>query len=73
MKYTQESSMPHRQPFMAPREFLEALGKPFGTVKLYELLRAGKIRSAKLGRKYLVPTSELTDFPKRVVGEDLND
>jgi excisionase family DNA binding protein len=55
--------------FLTAKEFREALGNPFCEVKLYELLRSGEIRSARVGRKYLVPRSELTEFPRRLVGK----
>jgi excisionase family DNA binding protein len=57
------------KPLLAPDEFRECLGGAIGRNSIYELLRAGRIKHIKIGRKLLIPSSEVEDFPKREVGE----
>lgn len=50
---------------LSPRQFHEALGGSIGINSIYELIRAGTIKSVRLGRKILIPRRELIDFPHR--------
>ena len=54
------------KPFLSPKQFREATGNMIGTNNLYGMLEAKVIRSVKIGRKYLIPASEVQDFPRRV-------
>lgn len=54
-----------QKPLLTPDEFREGLKNTIGRNSIYELLAAGKIRHLKLGRKILIPASELDAFPLR--------
>ena len=45
------------------REFAQA--QRLGYVKTYELVMTGRVRSYTVGRRRLIPGSELIDFPTR--------
>ena len=49
------------------REFAEA--QRLGYVKTYELVMTGRVRSYTVGRRRLIPASELIDFPARELAE----
>jgi excisionase family DNA binding protein len=49
------------------REFAHA--QRLGYVKTYELVMAGRVRSYTVGRRRLIPASELIDFPRRELAE----
>lgn len=53
------------RPLLTPSEFHGELGGCIGRNSIYEMLRAGRIRSVRLGRKLLIPRSELTAFIER--------
>lgn len=53
------------KPLLSPDEFRYALGGAIGRGNVYELLRAGRIRHIKLGRKILIPYSEVKAFIER--------
>lgn len=53
-------------PFLTFKEFKQATGDVIGTNNLYALLQAGQIKHLRLGKKYLIPSSEVQDFPRRV-------
>ena len=53
------------KPFLSIPEFYRQLGGTVGTNSLYGLVRSGRIKSIKVGRKILIPRSELIDFPAR--------
>ena len=53
---------------LSPDEFREMHFPMIGRNNLYELLRAKRIKSIKVGRKILIPASEVQDFPLREVG-----
>lgn len=55
----------HTKPLLTPDEFRDALGSAIGRGSIYELLRAGRIRHVKLGRKILIPRSEVEAFIER--------
>lgn len=50
---------------LTPDEFREGLGKTIGRGSVYGLIQAGRIRHLKVGRKILIPASELTAFALR--------
>ena len=56
----------HTKPFLTFKEFKQAAGGVIGTNNLYALLQAGRIKHLRLGKKYLIPSSEVQDFPRRV-------
>lgn len=53
------------KPLLTPDEFRHALGGAIGRGNVYELLRAGRIRHIKLGRKILIPHREVEAFIER--------
>lgn len=53
------------KPLLTPDEFRCALGGAIGRGNIYELIRAGRIRHVRLGRKILVPRSEVDAFVER--------
>ena len=53
------------KPFLTPDEFRAAMGNTIGRASIYKLLAAGRIKKIAVGRKILIPSSELVDFPKR--------
>lgn len=38
-----------------------------GRNSLYEMLRAGRIKSVRIGRKFLIPSCEIEAFPRREI------
>lgn len=50
---------------LTPEQFRQALGGAVGRNSIYELLKEGRIRSLSIGRKLLIPQSELTDWIQR--------
>ena len=54
-----------QKPFLTPDEFRMGMGSTIGRASIYKLLAAGRIKKIRVGRKYLIPASELVDFPKR--------
>lgn len=54
---------------LTPDEFRDALGGAIGRGSIYELVRAGRIRSVRLGRKILIPITEVNAFIEREAGE----
>lgn len=53
------------KPLLTPEEFRAALGNTIGRSSIYELIRAGRIRNVRLGRKLLIPFNEVTAFIER--------
>lgn len=53
------------KPLLTPDEFWEGLQKSIGRNSLYGLIQVGRIKHIRVGRKILIPRSELTDFPVR--------
>lgn len=49
-------------PVLTPRQFHEAIQGVIGLNTIYELLRAKRIRSVKVGSRYLILASETTEF-----------
>lgn len=60
----------HRKPLLTLGEFKHALGDAIGRNTLYELVRANRIRHVRLGRKLLIPATEVTAFPEREASLD---
>ena len=58
----QDTSM---KPLLSPDEFLQAMQGTIGRNSVYGLIQAKRIKHIRLGRKILIPRSELTDFPLR--------
>jgi excisionase family DNA binding protein len=54
---------------LKPREYHEALGGKIGINSLYSLIRAGRIRHIRVGRKILIPKTELENWLEREAGE----
>ena len=50
------------KPLLTPDEFLEAMHNTIGRNSVYGLIQANRIKHIRLGRKILIPRSELTDF-----------
>ena len=70
---TQNTSTPTllEKPLLSPKEFRTlGLGGAVGRNTVYELIHANRIKHIKLGRKILIPASEIRDFPAREA--DLN-
>lgn len=53
------------KPLLTPDEFWEGMQKVIGRNSLYGLIQANRIRHIRVGRKILIPRSELTEFPLR--------
>ena len=55
---------------LTPEEFrVQGLAKAIGKNSLYDMIRSGRIKSIRVGRKILIPSSELEDFPNREMAE----
>ncbi len=50
------------KPLLTPEEFIKAMQGTIGRNSVYGLVQAGRIKHVRLGRKILIPRSELTDF-----------
>lgn len=50
------------KPLLSPDEFLDAMQNTIGRNSLYGLIQAKRVKHIRLGRKILIPRSELTDF-----------
>lgn len=59
------ATQPHPSPFLSPSELWEALGRRVGRQAIYEALNGGRIRCMRIGRKYLIPRTEIEDWPNR--------
>ena len=53
------------KPLLTPDEFWEEMQKVIGRNSLYGLIQANRIKHIRVGRKILIPRSELTDFALR--------
>lgn len=53
------------KPLLTIKEFYDALGGAYGINSLYAAANAGKLKRIKVGRKSLIPRTELTEFLKR--------
>lgn len=53
------------KPLLTPDEFRDELKNTIGRNSIYELLATGRIKHLKLGRKILIPASEIEAFPSR--------
>lgn len=53
------------KPLLTPDEFWEGMQKVIGRNSLYGLIQANRIKHIRVGRKILIPRSELTEFPLR--------
>ena len=53
---------------LTPKEFHEALDGTIGLQSIYEMLRAGRIKSIKIGTHYKIPCTEVDDFISREAG-----
>lgn len=55
--------------FLTPDEFRSvALDDTIGRASLYQLIRADRVKHIRVGRKILIPRSEVTEFAKREAG-----
>lgn len=52
-------------PVLTPQAFHKAIQGTIGLNTIYELLRAGRLRHARIGNRYLVLASETHDFFER--------
>ncbi len=57
---TAEQPAAYEKPLLTPEEFKKLIG--IGRNSVYGLLEARKIKSIRVGRKILIPRSELQDF-----------
>jgi len=57
------------KPLLTPDEFRDALGGAIGRGSIYELVRVGRVRSVRLGRKILIPSAEVSAFIEREAAE----
>lgn len=55
------------KPLLTPDEFWEGMQKVIGRNSLYGLIQANRIKHIRVGRKILIPRSELTDFAAREI------
>lgn len=53
------------KPFLSPSEFFDEMKGTIGKNSLYGFIHSGRIKNIRVGRKILIPRSELTDFPTR--------
>ncbi len=58
-----------RKALLTPEEFRKGLDDAIGRNTIYLYLRARKIKHVKIGRKILIPKSELVDFPLREMAQ----
>ena len=56
---------------VSPDEFRTQLHNVIGRNSIYELIAANRIRHIRIGRKILIPVSEIVDFPRREAGGDV--
>lgn len=56
------------KPLLTPTEYLGEMRGAIGRNSLYGLIRAGRIRHVKVGRKILIPRSELENWLERESG-----
>ena len=56
----------HSTDLLTPEQFKSRMPN-VGRNSLYQLLRSGRIKSVRLGRKYLIPASELEAVPQREI------
>ena len=49
-------------PVMSPKAFYAAIGETIGINRIYDLLRANRIRHVKIGNRFLILRSEVMDF-----------
>lgn len=59
-----------RKALLTPEEFRAGLDNAIGRNTIYEYLKARKIKHVKIGRKILIPKSELVDFPLREMSRE---
>ena len=50
---------------LTPHAFHDAIGGAIGKNRIYELLRAGRIRHVRNGSRYLIPSSEVQAYFER--------
>ena len=53
------------KPLLTVDEFLAQMQGAIGRNSVYDLLRANRIKHLKVGRKILIPSSEVTGFIER--------
>jgi len=51
-----------RAKVLSPQAFHHAIGEAIGKNRVYELLRANRLRHIKVGSRYLILRSEVDDF-----------
>lgn len=54
-----------QKPLLSPEEFRQSMGGALGRGTIYELIRSHRIRHVRIGRKILIPSSEVSAFPER--------
>ncbi len=55
------------KPLLTPDEFRAALGNTIGRASINELLKTGRIKHVTIGRRLLIPRSEVETFVQREV------
>ncbi len=53
---------------LSPDQFRDAFFPEIGRNAIYDMVRAGRIRSIRVGRRILIPTSEARAFLERETG-----
>ena len=57
----------NKSPLLTPDEFITEMGGAIGRNSVYGLLKAGRIRNIRVGRKIVIPRSEVQDFITREI------
>ena len=65
---TEPTSQPELPKLLTITQFYEALDRTVGVNSVREAVRAGRIKSVEIGRKRLIPRSEVDEWPKREAG-----
>jgi len=54
---------------LTPREFYEAIDRAIGINSIYGLIRSGRLKSVRIGNRYVIPVTEVNDFFLREAGK----
>jgi excisionase family DNA binding protein len=63
---TTEPPLTTLKPFVSPRELHNLWQGALGLEAIYTELRSGHIRSVRIGKRFLIPRSEIEDYPIRI-------
>ncbi len=56
---------PAMKPLVSPKEFYRCHGSAIGLTSIYEGVKSNRIKHIKIGRKILIPASEVEAWPLR--------